>query len=120
MIQLGDFLKATKIVAPFTGFVQRVVAREHQFVDKGEPVIELVDDTVIRVRILMPANAYKSMQIGQEFTVAVTETGDTVTGRITNISHVLDPGSSTFDVYGEVDNAGGAVRSGMTGTLITQ
>lgn len=113
-------LKATKISAPFSGFVQRVVAREHQFVDKGEPVIEVVNDSVIRVRILMPASAYKSMQIGQDFTVAVTETGDTVSGRVTQISHVLDPGSSTFDVYGEVDNAAGVVRSGMTGTLITQ
>lgn len=113
-------LKAAVVKAPFDGFVQKTLVREHQFVEKGEPVIELVDDKVLRVRILMPASAYSSMRIGETVTIAVTETGDTVTGRITQIGHVLDPASSTFDVHGEVDNAAGAVRGGMTGTLLRQ
>ncbi len=112
-------MDATTIEAPFNGFVQRTLVREFEYVEKGQPVVEVVDDSIIRVNILMPASAWKDVRTGQSMTVAVTETGETVPCTITHVSQVLDPGSNTFEVFGEVDNSNKAIRSGMTGTVIT-
>lgn len=106
------------IKAPFNGVVKQVLVRDHEWVDQGTPVIEVVDDSVLRANILMPSTGYGRISLGQEVSISVNETGETVSCKITHISKVLDPASGTFEVYGEVPNQGGKIVSGMTGTLI--
>lgn len=110
-------LALTRITAPYPGIVKKVLVREYEWVDKGKPVIEVVNDKVLQANVLMPSTLFGKVKLGQDVSISVVETGTTVSGKVTHVSKVLDPASGTFEVYCEVQNANGAVRSGMTGSL---
>lgn len=110
-------LAGCKIYAPFSGRVKKVHVREHEWVDKGKPLIEVVDDHLLQARILLPSTLFGKVRVGQEVTIEVVEAGKTVSGRITNVGEVLDPASATFEIYADVENTADALRSGMTGRL---
>lgn len=113
-------LELTKVTAPFPGVVKQVLARRYEWVDKGDPVMEVFNDDVLLAKILMPAGAFGKLKIGDVISIAVNETNNTVKSRITNVGRVLDPASGTFEVEGEVENTDGAVKGGMTGTVLTE
>jgi membrane fusion protein, multidrug efflux system len=110
-------LAGCRIHAPFSGRVKKVYAREHELVDKGRPLIELVDDHVLQARILLPSTLFGKVRVGQEVGIEVIETGKTATGAITHVGEVLDPASATFEIYADIPNAADELRSGMTGRL---
>jgi RND family efflux transporter MFP subunit len=107
-----------RIVAPYAGRVEKVFVNEHELVDEGRPLIKIVDDSVLRARIILPSDLFGSLKIGQPMGIMIKETGKEVTAKVSHISAVMDPASATFEVYAEVDNAGGTLRSGMTGRLL--
>lgn len=110
-------LSGCRIYAPFPGRVKKVYAREHELVDKGKPLIEVVDDHLLQARILLPSTLFGKVRVGQDVAVEVVEIDKTVAGTITNVGEVLDPASATFEVYADVPNPGDELRSGMTGRL---
>ncbi len=110
-------LKACRLTGPYVGRVARVIVNEHELVKPGTPVAEIIDDRILRAKCLLPSAMFRSVRLGQKITIAVKETGTTVTATISHIAAVLDPASMTFDVYGEVDNSDGQLRAGMNGWL---
>ncbi|MBI5522291.1 MAG: efflux RND transporter periplasmic adaptor subunit [Desulfarculus sp.] len=106
-----------RVVAPYAGRVEKLFVNEHELVDEGRPLVKIVDDSVLRARIILPSDLFGSLKVGQPMNILIKETGKEVAAKISHISAVLDPASGTFEVYAEVDNAGGAMRSGMTGRL---
>jgi RND family efflux transporter MFP subunit len=110
-------LSGCKIYAPFSGRVKKVYAREYELVDKGKPLIEVVDDHLLQARILLPSSLFGKVHIGQSVAIAVNEIDQTTTGTVTNIGQVLDPASATFEIYADVSNTADDLRSGMTGRL---
>lgn len=112
-----DELAACTLKAPFDGRVARVLANAHEQVERGKPVIEVVDDGVLTARFLLPSALFRAVRLGQELHLTITETGETVSMQVTHIAAVLDPASVTFEVHASVDNAAGNLRAGMNGTL---
>ncbi|GAB6038494.1 hypothetical protein JCM15519_30530 [Fundidesulfovibrio butyratiphilus] len=110
-------LASCRVCAPFPGRVKRVFVHEHEWVDKGRPLIEVVDDRVLQARILLPSTMFGKVRIGQTIEIAVNEVATSVRGVITHVGQVLDPASATFEIHADVDNARDTLRSGMTGTL---
>jgi multidrug resistance efflux pump len=110
-------LAACTIAAPHPGRVARVLVNEHELVDRGTPVIEIVDDRVLRARFLLPSALFRSVTIGQELEIVVRETQTTASATISHIAAVLDAASTTFEVYAEIDNRDGELRAGMNGWL---
>lgn len=113
----GDELDACTIRAPYAGRMARVLVNEHEYVQRGTPLVEVVDDTVLRAKFLLPSELFQSVRMGQELRLTVTETPQTVVVKVTHIAAVLDPASVTFEVYAEVDNADGSLRAGMNGMV---
>lgn len=113
----ADELEACTIVAPYAGRVARLRISEHELVDRGTPIIEVVDDHVLRAKLLLPSALFRSVQLGQAMKLTVSETGREAVAKVSHIAAVLDPASATFEVYAEVDNADGALRAGMNGWL---
>lgn len=108
---------ACTVAAPFSGRVARVLTQPHEQVERGTPLIELVDDTHLLAKFLVPANRFAQVQRGQTVTLRIDETGTATTARISHIAATLDPASRTLEVFAEVDNTAGAFRAGMNGRL---
>lgn len=107
-----------RIAAPYGGRVEKLFVNEHELVDEGRPLIKIVDDSVLRARIILPSDLFGSLKIGQPMPILIKETGKEVTAKVSHISAVMDPASGTFEVYAEVANSDGTLRSGMTGRLL--
>ncbi|THB71463.1 MAG: efflux RND transporter periplasmic adaptor subunit [Desulfovibrio sp.] len=111
-------IESCTIVAPFTGRVSKLMVNAHETVQEGQELLEIVDDSVLLVKTLLPSAAFRSVSVGLEVMIQVNEIDAQVSGAVSHISATLDPASGTFEIYAEVDNSEGQLRSGMTGTLI--
>jgi multidrug resistance efflux pump len=108
-------LKNCQIQAPFTGRVVKVLINEHELVQKGTQLLEIVNDSVLRAKFLLPSAYFKKVKKGQKVRVNIVETGQITKAVVSHISAVIDPASESFMVYAEVDNAEGLLRVGMRG-----
>lgn len=111
-------LASCRVVAPYNGRVEKPLVNEREWVDVGRPLMKIVDDSVLRARIILPTEMFGSIKLGQPLKVMIRETGAAVTAKVSHVSAVMDAASATFEVYAEVENAGGHLRTGMTGRLL--
>ncbi len=110
-------LRACTIVGPWNGRVTRAFVSEHELVDRGAPVIEVIDDRILLAKFLLPSSVFGLLHVGQELHLVVVETSQTVVVNVSHIAAALDPASVTFEVHAEVNNTDGAMRAGMNGWL---
>ena len=108
---------ACTIRAPYAGHIARVLVKEHEFVERGTPLVEVVDDSVLLAKFLLPSALFQSVRKGLELNLAITETSDNVVVKVSHIAAAFDAASVTFEVYAEVDNADGNLWAGMNGSL---
>lgn len=113
-------LDACRVAAPFAGRIVEHRVREFEWAGKGAPLLLLVDDSVLAVRFFLPEGNFPYIAIGDAVSVTPPATGRAVSGAVSRIGAVFDPASRTFDVWAEVDNAGGELRAGMTAEVSWQ
>ncbi len=113
-------LGACTIRAPYRGRVLKLQVNENELVGNAQPLIEIIDDWVIRAKFLVPFELYEKIKIGQTFTVQVREAKMEFECKVTHISPVLESNTSTFQVFAEIDNSSNILRGGMTGKIILE
>lgn len=106
--------EACRIVAPFDGRVAEVLVNEHELVEKGRPVISLMDDSRLTAKFLFPEERFGDMSIGDMLEIRIPVVGVVRQARVSHIAPVIEPASRTLDVWASVDNADSALRPGMT------
>ena len=107
------------VKAPFAGRVARVLAREHEWVETGDPLMQIVDDSVLLAKFLLPSAQYGQVKPGDKVAVSIEETGQTYEGVISHMGAEVDPSSRSFELYAEVKNDS-SLRGGMRGTIVMQ
>ncbi len=110
-------LEACTMAGPWAGRVKRVLVNEHELVERGTPVIEVIDDRVLLAKLLLPSSVFRTVRLGQQLNLTINEISATVAMKVSHIAAALDPASVTFEVHAEVDNAEGNLRAGMNGSL---
>lgn len=101
--------------APFDGQVGIVRHSPGTFVQLGEQLVRLTDNTRILADFKVPQSHLRSLQVGQRFTVSgdALGAGRSVEGRISVIELRADPNTRTVDVRGELQAGGEAMPSGV-------
>jgi membrane fusion protein, multidrug efflux system len=79
-------LSACTISAPYAGRVVKLLVREHELVQKGQELIRIVDDRLLRARFLAPSHARGRLAIGQTLALQIETIDRPVEARITHIS----------------------------------
>lgn len=108
-------IEACYIIAPYNGKVVTVFVEEHELIQEAKPLIEIVNDEWLIGQVLVPANLFSSVRVGQVLEIYVQETGQTVIGHILRVDAVIDPASSFLKIDIVVDNFNNALRAGMIG-----
>lgn len=122
-VSKADFAIAKKRVdactirAPFNGKVVKHLVQENEFVTEGQPLLEIIDDSIIRVKFHLPSAIYRQLAVGQIFKVRIKNLPALYDCKITHISPVVESNTSSFQVFGEIDNAKNTIRAGMTGFI---
>ena len=102
--------------APFDGALQARHVEQGDFVSRGDPIAQYVDNRTIIVSANLSEFDARYVKVGQSAQARLA-TGETVRGAIRYVAPVADEATRTFEVELEVDNSDGNLRAGGTAEL---
>jgi RND family efflux transporter MFP subunit len=118
--QMQVLLSKCTIAAPFSGRVAEQKVREQQYVQAGQAMLEIIDDSVLEVEFIMPSRWLAQVRAGAPVQIAVDETGRTYPARVQRVGARVDPVSQSVKVVAAIDGRPGELMAGMSGRLVIQ
>lgn len=109
--QLGQ----CSIVAPFPGRAVKIAVKGHQGVTQGQPLLEIVSDGALKVRLNVPAKWVTWLKPGTRFDIAIDETRKTYKSRVTAINARIDAVSQSLELEASIDEKAPDLLPGMSG-----
>jgi membrane fusion protein, multidrug efflux system len=105
------------VAAPFDGAVTVVRIQEHEYVNEGQPLIDILDQSTIEALTFVPSHLLAWLQEGDVFQIRLSEIDQPLTARVERIAPAIDPVSQSVTIYGriEVDDETLTLRPGMSG-----
>lgn len=116
------YLQATldkcAIVAPFDGRASEQKAREQQYVQPGQALLEVIDDSALELEFIAPSRWLVWLKPGHKFNVRIDETGKTYPVRLLRIAAKADPVSQSVKAVAVVDGRFPELIAGMSGRIL--
>lgn len=113
-VQLGK----CAISAPFSGRVAEQKVREQQYVQPGQALLEVLDDSVLEVEFIMPSRWLQGVRVGSKVQIAVDETGRTYPAKVQRLGARVDPVSQSVKVTATIDGRHPDLMAGMSGRVL--
>ncbi len=116
-----SYLQATvskcEISAPYGGRAGEWKAREQQFVQPGQPVLEIVDDGSLELEFILPTYAVATLRSVGKFRVVIDDTKKTYPARFMRAGAKADPVSQTTKVIAVLEGTYPELMAGMSGRI---
>jgi len=104
----------TVIRAPFPGQVRQRLVSPGQYVKVETPVMVIVDNDPLRVRLKVPEKMAGWVAVGQPVAVQVEAYPDRrFQGKISRINPSVEPQTRTFEIEALIENRDGALKPGF-------
>ena len=103
------------IDAPFNGRVIKRLAQPYESVNQGEPLIEILDDSELKVELYVPSRWLAWLKQDTEFTVRIDETGKTYPARMTALGARVDAVSQSIEITAVISGSHPELLAGMSG-----
>lgn len=120
LLQLNVMLKEVRerktrldIIAPFDGSVVAKYAELGEYVSVGSPIVDIVSNGRIDVRIMVPEESLPLIDVGSELDLVVDSLGLELRGKVFSINVQGSVGSRTFPVRVQLDDQKGKLMPGM-------
>jgi RND family efflux transporter MFP subunit len=110
-------LAKCRIPAPFNGRVAEQKVREQQFVQPGQALLDVLDDTSLELEFLVPSSWLRWLKPGLPLRVSIDETRRTYPARFTRIGARVDPVSQTVKVAATIEGRHPELIAGMSGRV---
>jgi len=104
--------------APFAGRVAEQKVREQQYVQAGQPLLEILDDSVLELEFIVPSKWLVWLKVGSGFQVAIDETGKTYPAKVQRIGAKVDPVSQSVKLAAAIDGKFAELIAGMSGRVL--
>lgn len=118
LAQINTMLSKCSIAAPYSGRVAEQKARESQYVQAGQPILEILDDSQLELEFIIPSKWLAWLKPGHKFEVAIDETGKTYPARIQRMGARIDPVSQSLKASAVIDGKFADLIAGMSGRLL--
>lgn len=105
------------IHAPFSGRVAEQKVREQQFVQPGQVLLDIFDDSSLELEFLIPSAWLRWVRPGLSLRVTIDETRKTYPARFTRIGARVDPVSQSIKVAATIDGRFPELMAGMSGRI---
>ncbi len=106
-----------EVPAPFAGRVAEQRVREQQFVQAGQPLLDILDDSVLELEFLAPSAWLRWLKVGGAFEVQIDETRKTYPARFIRLGARVDPVSQSVKVVGAIHGRFPELMAGMSGRV---
>jgi membrane fusion protein, multidrug efflux system len=111
-------LEKTRIRAPFDGVIARRYVREGQQLARGDRLFWITGDGPLRMRFTLPEKFIGQVKRGQELALSSPDIPNQIfKSKVIEVSPVVDPASSTFEVMLAVEGPRGELRPGMNASV---
>ena len=108
-------LSQCMVAAPFSGRIVKVHVKPYQGVNIGTPLVELVNDGPLKLRLNVPSKLLRTLRIDTPFEVDIDETGKTYPAKVTAINGRVDAVAQTIELEASIDGRPLELLAGMTG-----
>jgi membrane fusion protein (multidrug efflux system) len=115
---MAAMVSKCSIPAPFDGRVVEQKVRGQQFVQPGQALLDILDDSVLELDFLLPSKWLAWLKVGHAFQVAIDETGRTYPARLIRLGARIDPVSQTMRVAGAIGGHFPELTAGMSGKIL--
>lgn len=108
-----------RLLAPVAGVVTKVGIDVGEWARPGDPLVELVDASVLQLRLNVPAAAVRALKEGATLEVSF-EPGlqiAPVSGKLIFVSPAVDAASGLVALRVQFDNPGGRIPPGIKGVI---
>lgn len=116
--ELTAVISRCQTLAPFPGRVVEQKVRSQQFVQSGQPLLDILDDRAMELEFIAPSRWAPWLRVGYGFQVRVDETNKTYPARVSRVAARIDSVSQTFKVVGVIQGSYRELSAGMSGTLL--
>lgn len=111
-------LEKCHIAAPFNGRIAEQRVREQQYVQPGQALLDILDDSALELEFIVPSKWLVWLKPDQGFQVAIDETGKTYPAKIQRIGARVDPVSQSVKVSAVIDGKFNELIAGMSGKVL--
>ena len=105
------------ISAPYSGRVAEQKVREQQYVQAGQPVLDILDDSALELEFLAPSRWLVWLKPGAKFQVRIDETGKTYPATVLRTGARIDPVSQSIKIKGQIVGRFPELLAGMSGVV---
>lgn len=120
MSQISVQLGKCTISAPFSGRVSEQKVREQQYVQPGQALLEILDDSVLEVEFIMPSRWLSEVKVGSAVRIAVDETGRDYPAKVLRMGARVDAVSQSIKVVATIEGRPPELIAGMSGRVLVQ
>ena len=110
-------LSKCSVLAPFSGRLAEQKVREQQFVQPGQALVDVIDDSVLELEFLVPSRWLVWLRPGGSFQVHIDETRKSYPARFIRIGARVDPVSQSVKVAAAIDGKFPELIAGMSGRV---
>jgi len=107
-------LSYSEIRSPIAGVIAERPLYAGEIAAAGNPLLTVVNVSRVIARANVSVAQAASLKAGDSATIAQTEAGIQLSGRVTVVSPAVDPNSTTLEVWVEAGNPGEKLKPGAT------
>lgn len=111
-------LAKCQVAAPFAGRVAEQKVREQQYVQPGQALLDILDDSVLELEFLVPSVWLRWLKVGGSFEVQIDETRKSYPAKFTRIGARVDPVSQSVKVAAAIHGKFPELMAGMSGKVL--
>lgn len=115
---MNAMVSKCSIPAPFDGRVVEQKVRGQQFVQPGQALLDILDDSVLELDFVVPSKWLVWLKPGNAFQVIIDETAKTYPVKLTRIGARIDPISQSVKVTGAIGGHFPELTAGMSGRVL--
>lgn len=107
-----------QVSAPFDGRVVEQKVRSQQYVQPGQPLLDILDDSVLELDFIVPSKWMVWLKPGYAFQVAIDETGKAYPVKLIRMGARIDPVSQSVKMTGAIGGHFPELAAGMSGKVL--
>lgn len=115
---MGAMVSKCAVTAPFDGRVVEQKVRGQQYVQPGQALLDILDDSVLELDFVVPSKWLVWLKPGHAFQVSIDETGKSYPVKLTRVGARIDPVSQTVRVAGAIGGHFAELSAGMSGKVL--
>lgn len=107
-----------QVAAPYAGRVAEQKVREQQYVQPGQALLEILDDSTLELEFIVPSRWLVWLRNGSTFQVSIDETGKTYPAKVQRIGARVDPVTQSIKLNAVIDGRFAELMAGMSGKVL--